>query len=437
MRNLLVIALVVLVVQLTAASQNLGDGERVLFYTDGLLDGLIDAAEDQLKEDIKKRKISWDVKAVKKGKLADVNADIEKNVLKKKPQHVVLAFGIYDICDPKKLSVNDFDLEKMIDALDTAVAALKEAGINVVLTTPGLAGETLSDEHQRHLDGLAEKIRVYASEKQLRLCDVRKKAVTWLAANPPKKAGRLQLTKKGGKWDDLGEELFASEIMRGLGLSKSGIKRALKWDEKVVLGTSMAEWQAGIEKEMIAVMREAGPKEAPKGFFNPGIKGPTYVHLSVRDIEREDYDPQAINQQRPSVLFLYPFHRLTIHTHYSMDGVSARLDQVLKFASERDYPAFMMTPFWCNEDGQKALGEKGKRYQRCKELAEMTRAAAAKFGVPVIDLFALCEQEHAADPSKVFWGLYEADPKSLSMYPDGKALYGREMKRVLGILKEE
>ena len=437
MHNLILGCVLFISLSLPAASQGLDENERIIFYTDGLVDPIIDAAQDQLKDDLKKRNIEWDIEVQKKGLLKEIEKEFDKNVLKEAPQVVFISFGIYDICDPKKFDLNEYKLDTMIAALDAVVQKCKAKDVRVVIATPGLAGETLGDAHQTHIDTLAERLRSYAAEQQLKVCDLRGQALAWLKKNPPKKSGRLQLSKKGGKWDDLGAELFAAEIMKSIGLSQSGIQRAIKWDEKVVLGTSMAEWEAGIEKEMIADLRKAGPKEAPKGFFNPGVKGPTYVHLSIPDIARSDFKSQQIDQQSPSVLFLYPFQRIVVYTPYSTADIPSRLDQAMKYLSERSYPAFAMTPFWYNEDGQRALGEKGKRYARCKEIAEMTRAAAAKYGVAVIDLFAMCEQEHAADPSKVYWGVNEADPKTLTMRPDGKDLYRRAMQSVLGIAPEE
>ncbi len=413
------------------------DGDHVFIYDDGLFTSLADAAKKELAEDLKKRKIKWSSKSVKGGLLADINNDLEKNVLKKKPTAVVLSFGINDICDPKKLTLNEYDIEALKESLSKAVKTLKDAGIAVAVATPGLAGEDLEAEHQAAIDELATMITAFAAEHKTGLCKVRSKAVDWVKNNPPKKKGRLQISKKGGKWDKKGVELLSSSVMSSIGMSKSGIKRALRWDEKIVLASAISVWQSSVEKELEPEIRAAGPKEAPKGFFNPGVKGPDYIHIAIGDLDSKAFEDDRFMAQKPTVGFIQMLYRLCIHLQYQPAKAQANLDSMMEVLAKKDFPVFVFTPMWFNESGVKALGKKGPTYERCKELADMIKVAAAKHAVPVIDLFSLCEQEHAKDPSKTFFGPYGADPKQYVLGPDGKVMMKREIKRVLGILKEE
>ncbi len=418
-------------------SDALSDGEHILIYDDGLFDSIADAAKKDLKDDLKKRKFKWSSKSNKDATWKDVDAALEKDVLKKKPNMVVLSFGVFDACDPKKMTSKDYNAEDITAAIKRVVTTLKAANIRVVLATPGLAGEELDAEHQKSIDAVAEIIRAYAKSQNIKICDIRKKSTAWVSANPPAKAGRLQLSKKGGKWDKEGIALLTGTFQSAIGLSKSGIQRALRWDERVIFANSLPGWQASIEKEFEPELRAAGPQEAPKGFFNPSVKGPTYVHSAITDIERNDFESDRVSTQKPTVLFTYPFDRILKHTQYPAEPINGALEQMGEYVANADFPGFIMTPLWYNEDGEQKLGKKGKRYERCKKIAEMTRAAAAKHGAPIIDLFAICEAMHAENNDIVFYGVSAKDPKELSITKEGKLLMKNEMKRALGILKEE
>ena len=156
------------------ASESISDGEHVFIYDDGSLSALANAAKKELSEDLKKRKIKWTSKSKKGGLLADINNSLEKDVLKKKPNLVVLAFGINDACDPKKNAAKEYDADALRSALDTAVQTLKSSDVRIVLATPGLAGENLEDEHQSAIDAMSDLIRTYAEEQQISVCDIRK-----------------------------------------------------------------------------------------------------------------------------------------------------------------------------------------------------------------------------------------------------------------------
>lgn len=420
---------------LHAANHAVSDGDSIIVYGDGLFEDIVKAAVKELREDLKKRRIDIDSEDKKKGMLATINEDLADDVIDEEPNLVVIAFGLYDVCDPKKEKAReDYDLDAIKSELISAVKALQAANIKVVLVTPGLAGEDLNNPVQTDIDKVAEVIRQVAAELDTGLCDVRAAVVEWLKNNPPEKSGRTQLTRRGVKWDDLGEELLAPQFMAALGLSASGIKRAITFDERVLFATSMGTWTVKIDKELTKALAATEPKK-PKEFFNPGIKGPVAVDLAVGDIYTDPLDIDLITKQKPSVVFVSVLSKWCRNTHYDRRNVDANLDAMMQAFSQLEFPLWVFTPLWMNEDGQKNLtGKDGPRYARCREAAELIKQSAAKHGVAVIDVFSMCEQAYQQDQSKVFYGLYEADPKQLILADDGRALLFKEMKRALGLL---
>ncbi|NRA39687.1 MAG: hypothetical protein HRU15_16210, partial [Planctomycetes bacterium] len=174
----------------SSAAEIVADGEEVLVYDDGLLSGISGAGKKMLKDDLKKRKIKISSKSRKEGTLIGLIDTIEKDVIKKKPEMVVLSFGMYDVYDFKAKAVKDYDKDEIQEALIAVIDHLQSAGIRVIVATPGLVDEDMDAEHQSDIDNIAQMIIDTASEKGVAVCNIRNKAVKWLASNPKGKKGK-------------------------------------------------------------------------------------------------------------------------------------------------------------------------------------------------------------------------------------------------------
>ncbi|NRA36852.1 MAG: hypothetical protein HRU15_01820, partial [Planctomycetes bacterium] len=69
-----------------------------------------------------------------------------------------------------------------------------------------------------------------------------------------------------------------------------------------------------------------------------------------------------------------------------------------------------------------------------KEATRLLNDAAAKHGLASIDLFAMCETEHAADNSLIFGEMYKADNARIMVSPAGIKMIAREIKKVMGVV---
>ncbi|NRA39700.1 MAG: hypothetical protein HRU15_16275, partial [Planctomycetes bacterium] len=246
------------------------------------------------------------------------------------------------------------------------------------------------------------------------------------------KKGKAQLVKKGSKWTKTAEEVLAPVFLGSIGLGSTGIKRALKWDEKVALFTDAAQWEIGVEKVFTAEMRAVGPATAPAGFNNPGVKGPKMLHVKI-----ENYptllNPQKIKSYKPTVMFIYMFANLT---KYGGDASKAEsfMDDMLTKVSAANCPVYVFTPLWASEKGQSDCKTKGTNYKLCVQAAEAVRTTAAKHGYPVIDLFAMCEAEQEQGAAVFYCGKVP-DNTGMAVTPHGQSMVHREMRTVLGLTK--
>ena len=75
-------------------AESINDGEHVIVYDDGLLAGIAKLVVKDLKGNFKKRKIKWTVNSIKQGTFDMALKSIEKDVIRKKPDIVVLSFGM-------------------------------------------------------------------------------------------------------------------------------------------------------------------------------------------------------------------------------------------------------------------------------------------------------------------------------------------------------
>lgn len=409
----------------------IADGEHVFFYDDGSFAAIANASQKKIGVILKKRKIQWTVKSKKGGTIADLAATIEKTVLKKKPNLVVLSFGIHDLYNVKKMTVKEHTSADLVQRLGAVVDTLEAAGIRVILVTPGLLSEDVTDDSQTNINAFSDALKAYGRENKIIICDLHTPALSWIASNPPKKKGKRQLSKKGGKWSKQGAVLLTSTLVGALGLSPQYIGRAIRWDEKVYFFGGMNRAVLRIN-QITKYLRTIGPSEAPEGFFGPGITGPKFIQLAISDLPKS-FSKTIIPRHKPTVSYVYYFHgHCSRGIPKGLDALMDPLDAAMQTLSKSPTPVFIFTPLWLAEDGENTMEKKGPRYETCKLAAEMIQLAAAKYGLAVIDLFSICEQEYAKDKS-LFFGGNNAKHKLLkSIGEDGRQLVIREIKKSLG-----
>ncbi len=428
---------------IVSAVEAIGDGEHVFIYDDGLFADIAKDVGKELKGNFKKRKIKWTVKSEKSGTFKSILSSFDKDVIKKKPQIVVLSFGLYHMYNPKKKELLRHVLKDIESDIVAVHEKIKAANARLVLITPGLCSEDLSKPQHMRVNALARMIVSYAKSNEVAVVNIHESAEQWLKANPPKKKGRNQLTKDGYKWDKDGKELIRPKFMRALGLSGgNGINRPIKWDERIVIHAPLESWILSfpggnlMENRLAKDLKAAGPKEAPAGFNRPGVNGPNCVLGAYKEYP-EAYAVKSLTDHKPTVAFVYPlFGYGTRKTVTDTSRLDDYVEEMMKAFAQQDFPIYVMTHLWGVEDGEKALS-KGTRYERCKHTSELVNKYANKYNVEVIDLFALCEQIHKKNKVTIFGKEFSGESVG-NVYPSlaGKQMMFDEIKRVLGLIEE-
>jgi len=108
-------------------------------------------------------------------KVYDLFLRLEEDVLKKKPDVVVIFIGINDVWH-KYLFGTGTDPDKFVKFYQAIIDRLRASKINTVLCTPSAIGEKTdyTNPYDGTLDEFCERVRMLASANKLTLIDLRK-----------------------------------------------------------------------------------------------------------------------------------------------------------------------------------------------------------------------------------------------------------------------
>jgi lysophospholipase L1-like esterase len=228
--SLLSLLLFTLALPLTSRAEessklSLKKGDRIVFLGDSITQAgvgkkgyvtLIKQALDKGHADLGVEVIGAGISG---NKVPDLQARLERDVLKKKPTVVVIYVGINDVWhgqdDPKRGTTP----EKYEAGLKDVIGRIQKAGARVLLCTPSVIGEKPdgSNKNDKKLDEYSELSRKVAKELKVPVCDLRKAFVTRLKKDNKQGKEKGVLTGDGVHLNDAGNRLVADAILEALG----------------------------------------------------------------------------------------------------------------------------------------------------------------------------------------------------------------------------
>jgi lysophospholipase L1-like esterase len=146
-------------------------------------------------------------------KIYDLFLRLEKDVLNKNPNVVVIWVGVNDVWH-KSMMGTGTDYDKFGLFYDAVVQKIQAKGAKVILVTPAVIGERndQSNPQDGELNLYAKWIRQYAAQKNIALVDCRKLFLDYSVKNNPKQLDKGFLTYDRVHLNDAGNQLVADAI---------------------------------------------------------------------------------------------------------------------------------------------------------------------------------------------------------------------------------
>ena len=150
-------------------------------------------------------------------KIYDLYLRLERDVLDKAPNVVVIWVGVNDVWH-KSMMGTGTDYDKFGLFYDAVVQKIQAKGAKVILVTPAVIGERndQSNPQDGELNLYAKWIRQYAAQKQLTLVDCRKLFLDYSIKNNPKQLDKGFLTYDRVHLNDAGNQLVADAIWEAI-----------------------------------------------------------------------------------------------------------------------------------------------------------------------------------------------------------------------------
>jgi acyl-CoA thioesterase-1 len=163
-------------------------------------------------------------------KAPDMHKRFKRDVLDKHPEMVMISVGVNDVWhnfrkpdwsarDATGQSGNGVKLDVHIMELEAMVMEAKAAGIRVVMLSPSVVYEDLNCEENKRMNLYVEAQKKLAQKEQVPFVNLFKSFKSVISAFQ-KESGRTQLllTTDGVHLNDQGNTLFASNILKTLGV---------------------------------------------------------------------------------------------------------------------------------------------------------------------------------------------------------------------------
>jgi lysophospholipase L1-like esterase len=150
-------------------------------------------------------------------KIYDLFLRLDKDVLNKEPNAVVIWVGVNDVWH-KSLMGTGTDYDKFGLFYDAVVQKIQAKGAKVILVTPAVIGERYdqSNPQDGELNLYSNWIRKYAAEKKIALVDCRKLFLDYSAKNNPKNVDKGILTYDRVHLNDAGNQLVADAVWEAI-----------------------------------------------------------------------------------------------------------------------------------------------------------------------------------------------------------------------------
>lgn len=150
-------------------------------------------------------------------KVYDLYLRMEKDVLGRTPDVVVVFIGVNDVWHKRTLGTGT-DPDKFVRFYEALITRLQGNGIQVILATPALIGEKIDclNELDGDLNHYAQMIRDLASKYHCGLVDLRKEFLQFLGKNNSANAEKGILTVDGVHFSAEGNRFAAQLFLQAL-----------------------------------------------------------------------------------------------------------------------------------------------------------------------------------------------------------------------------
>jgi lysophospholipase L1-like esterase len=204
-------------------SFTLNKKKKVIFFGDSITQmgagpgGYIRLMEDLIKADNQVDDFELVGAGISGNKVTDLFLRLEKDVLSKQPDIVVIYVGINDVWH-KRLAGTGTDYVKFAEFYDVIVKKLQAAKIKVLVCTPSVIGERKdnSNEQDGELNMYSNWLRYYAKTNQLTCVDLRTEFQNYLIANNPSNEEKGLLTSDRVHLNAKGNLLVAQAVWKEL-----------------------------------------------------------------------------------------------------------------------------------------------------------------------------------------------------------------------------
>jgi hypothetical protein len=209
-----------LIVTLISFLSFVQDGKKkIVFFGDSITElgvkkgGYIDLLNDRITNNGQANQYELFGAGIGGNKVYDLYLRLEKDVLNKNPNMVVVWIGVNDVWH-KSIMGTGTDYDKFGLFYDALIQKIKAKGAKVILVTPAVIGERNDNSNPQdgELNLYANWIRKYAAQNNITLVDCRKLFLDYSAKNNPKQVDKGLLTYDRVHLNDAGNQLVADAV---------------------------------------------------------------------------------------------------------------------------------------------------------------------------------------------------------------------------------
>jgi len=200
------------------------DGKKkIVFFGDSITElgvkkgGYIDLLNNRIANNGQSNQYEFLGAGIGGNKIYDLYLRLERDVLEKTPDVVVIWVGVNDVWH-KSMMGTGTDYDKFGLFYDALVQKIQAKGAKVILVTPAVIGERYdqSNPQDGELNLYANWIRQYAAQKNIALVDYRKLFIEYSTKNNPKQLDKGILTYDRVHLNDAGNQLVANAIWEAI-----------------------------------------------------------------------------------------------------------------------------------------------------------------------------------------------------------------------------
>jgi lysophospholipase L1-like esterase len=197
--------------------------KKVVFFGDSITQagvekgGYIDVLQNMIASKGAADKFELNGAGIGGNKIYDLYLRMEKDVLEKKPDVVVIWVGVNDVWH-KSSSNTGTDFDKFGGFYDAVVKKIQATGAKVIVVTPAAIGEKndFSNSQDGDLNAYSSWIRSYAKKNALGLVDLRSIFHEYSLTHNPENVAKGILTNDGVHLNEKGNALVAEEMWKAL-----------------------------------------------------------------------------------------------------------------------------------------------------------------------------------------------------------------------------